>query len=185
MFLSEPVSASGKNNCRKLLWPLLLFVLYFFPLKQQSLFLCLVFLRLFGGWVLFCGKRSPREKNRLYVQLAQGDSNQSFVSIITQSQPKISQADRQADLKAVTARMRGQRQRRAAKPRERAAAEISWGGRELWGGRHAVTGRGGKNRQNLLFMVETTFFSHGQGVKSTPCTSLSTSTAMDHGWPRF
>lgn len=95
MFLIAPVSASGKNECRKLLQPLLLFALYFFPFKQQSLFLCLFFCRfLWLCFILWKEESWRRGKNGLYMQLARGDSNQSFASIIRQSQPKISQAGR-------------------------------------------------------------------------------------------
>ena len=43
MFLVAPVSASRENECRKLLWPLLPFALYFFPFKQQICFFAFFF----------------------------------------------------------------------------------------------------------------------------------------------
>jgi len=70
---------------------------------------------------------------------------------------------RPADLQAAAARTRSQRQGRAAKPRERAAATSKQSGWELCRGRSAVTARAAKHTQNLLFMVENTFSSHGQG----------------------
>lgn len=68
-FLTAQVRAFGKNNCRKLLGPLLPIALYFFPSKEQSLFLCLwgifFLLSLMCGWVLFYGKRGPGEEERI------------------------------------------------------------------------------------------------------------------------
>lgn len=148
MFLIAPVSASRKNNCRKLLWPLLPFALYFFSFKQQNLFsLRLFFFLWFFLWLGFIPQKEEpwrRGKNRLHAQLAQGDSNHS-----SQLLGKASlRFPRQADLKAM-----------AARTRENAAAESPWGRRELRGGRRA----GGKHGQNLLFMVETPFLSHKEG----------------------
>lgn len=84
--LTAQVRASGKNDCRKLLGPLLPIALYFFPFKEQRLFLCfwifffLFFFDVWLGFILWQEGPWSRRKNRLHLQLAQGDSNQSPVS---------------------------------------------------------------------------------------------------------
>lgn len=90
--LVAQLRASGKNECRKLLCPLLHFALYFFPLEQQvHFFVWLVlgwmggFFGVWSGFILW--KEGPwrRGKNRLCSQLAQGDSNQSFVLLLSKA----------------------------------------------------------------------------------------------------
>lgn len=126
----------------------------FLPFKQQCLFLCLFFLWVFCGWVLFCGNRSPGEKERIDYMFNQ--PKERAINHLSQLLGKASpRFPRQTDLKTVAPRMKGQGQSRAAEPRERAVAGSPWGtgaqGRQPCCKQHGV----GKQRQNLLFMGET------------------------------
>lgn len=157
MFLLAPVTASRKNECRKLLWPLLLFTLYFFHLNSSVCFFAwffVGFLWVFCGWVLFCGNRSPGEKERIDYMFNQ--PKERAINHLSQLLDKASpRFPRQTDLKAVAPRTKGQGQSRAAEPRERAVAGSPWGtgaqGTQPCCKQHRV----GKQRQNLLFMGET------------------------------
>lgn len=86
IFIIAPVSPSGKNVYRKLLRPLLPFVLYFFPFKQQNFVSLLVlgfFCGLFCDRVLFCRKKSPQERKEYTTCAISPRGQQSFISIIS------------------------------------------------------------------------------------------------------